>query len=1226
MGIPTMIDTHAAPDRSVGGYALPVVDEDAVRRLSAALGLSRVTAHLLVSRGVATVDAAERFLAPSLERDWEDPRVIPGIDEVADLVDWALGSGSRICVLGDFDADGVSATAVMVRALRRLGGEVFAIIPRRLGEGYGLSPAVIERIVEREPDLVITVDNGIAAADEVILLQERGIRVAVTDHHEPADSVPQGVPVADPKLDEGCPSRELAGVGVALKLVQLLGERHGTPGLWREYLDLATLGTIGDQMVLQGENRALVAAGTRMMEERPSFAISAFKAVYPREAKLTADALAFSLLPRINSAGRMGDAMLALDLLLADNMVDAMDAMTRLEEANDARRAMEAELTGKVDAEIERTYRGQRAIVAGGEDWHEGVKGIVASRIVGRYRVPTLLFSIQDGMAFGSGRSVGKVDLFHAVESCSDMLVRFGGHEAAVGITLESSRLDEFRDRLCAVLDELPASDFEVPRTVDMEVSLSEVDIPIIDEVGILAPFGQGNPVPRYLVRSVLMENRRAQGRPPVHFSCTAVDGVAEVRGIYFRPDDLDALIDCDRAVDIVFGAERNEYRGNVTPQLMIKDIVLPEAPVVAESHMTAAFELVSELFARSEEFLDRSDYAGILDARSFHTKVAGVTFEGRQEVLRVLTAPADLRLVREPGNAHDGNAIAVVAAAGQIGYLNARLSARLAPAMDAGETYRAVLEERTGDGGERSFGANILVRKGDDEEDGVLDVMQVRAMRDSLAACDDAILLERLREGFIGPYGLHEAQSAALDALGAGRSVLCVMATGRGKSLIFQIHAARTALRQRRASVFVYPLRALVADQAFHLQERFMQFGLDVRVLTGESSAAERASVFEALAEGLVDCILTTPEFLTIHADRFARAGRVGFLVIDEAHHIADAHRPAYMAVREARQAMGDPVVLACTATADDTTARAIVDTCGIDEVVCDPSVRENLAVVDQRNLKRRDAYLARLVDTGGKTVVYVNSREQAASIARTLRKRLPSHASQVAFYHAGIPKGDRLKVERAFRDGVLQAIVSTSAFGEGVNIPDIRNVVLYHLPFDGVEFNQMAGRAGRDGQEAHVHLLYGKDDVVINERILESTAPGRDELVSLYRALRQLAAETGYGEDGFQVSNAGLVERCRRIDSKSKLGESGVSSGIAVFRELGFLETRGYGSARRIVLVEHPPRMELAQSARYLEGRGALEAFAGFRRWAFDSSPDEVLRHFNRPILPGSQGAEGE
>ena len=157
-------------------------------------------------------------------------------------------------------------------------------------------------------------------------------------------------------------------------------------------------------------------------------------------------------------------------------------------------------------------------------------------------------------------------------------------------------------------------------------------------------------------------------------------------------------------------------------------------------------------------------------------------------------------------------------------------------------------------------------------------------------------------------------------------------------------------------------------------------------------------------------------------------------------------------------------------------------------------------------------------------------------------------------------------------------------------------------------------------------MHLLYGKDDVVINERILESTAPGRDELVSLYRALRQLAAETGYGEDGFQVSNAGLVERCRRIDSKSKLGESGVSSGIAVFRELGFLETRGYGSARRIVLVEHPPRMELAQSARYLEGRGALEAFAGFRRWAFDSSPDEILRHFNRPILPGSQGAEGE
>lgn len=1218
-----MTDPHKAPDRSVGGYALPAVDEGAVRRLSAALGLSRVTAHLLVARGMTTVASAERFLAPSLERDWEDPRVIPGIVEVADLVDWALGSGARVCVLGDFDADGVSATAVMVRALRRLGGEVYAVIPRRLGEGYGLSPAVIERILERSPDLVITVDNGIAAADEVILLQQEGVRVAVTDHHEPADAVPRGIPVADPKLDGDCPSRELAGVGVALKLVQLLGERHGMPGLWKEYLDLATLGTIGDQMVLQGENRALVAAGTRMMEEHPSYAISAFKAVYPREARLSADALAFSLLPRINSAGRMGDAMLALDLLLADTMVDAMDAMTRLEEANDARRAMEAELTEKVDAEIERIYSGQRAIVAGGGDWHEGVKGIVASRIAGRYQVPTVLFSIQDGMAFGSGRSVGSVDLFHAVESCSDVLVRFGGHAAAVGVTLEASRLDEFRERLCAVLEGLPDADFEVPRSVDMEVSLSEVDIPTIDEVGILAPFGQGNPVPRYLVRSVLMENRRAQGHPPVHYSCTAVDGVTEVRGIYFRPVNLEELVACDQAVDIVFGAERNEFRGNVTPQLMIKDIVLPEEPADADPHMDAALGLVTELFARSEEFLDRSDYAGILDARSFHTKVAGVTFEGRQEVLRTLTVPVDLRLVREPGNVHDGNAIAVVAAAGQIGYLNARLSARLAPAMDAGETYRAVLEERTGDGGERCFGANILVHKGVEEEDGTLDVMQARATRDALAAHDEAALLEQLREGLIGPHRLHEAQSAALAALGAGKSVLSVMATGRGKSLIFQLHAARTALRERRASVFVYPLRALVADQAFHLQERFMRFGLDVRVLTGESSAAERTSVFEALAAGLVDCILTTPEFLTIHASRFAQSGRVGFLVIDEAHHIADSHRPAYAAIGEARRSMGDPVVLACTATAGDAAARAIIDVCGIDEVICDPSVRENLVVADQRNLKRRDAYLARLVDAGDKSVVYVNSREQAAGIARTLRKRLPAHASQVAFYHAGIPKGDRLRVEEAFRDGVLRTIVSTSAFGEGVNIPDIRNVVLYHLPFDGVEFNQMAGRAGRDGQEACVHLLYGKDDVRINERILKSGAPSRDELVSLYRALKLLSDETGHAEDGFQVANLELADRCRGIDPRSRLGESGVSSGISVFRELGFLETRGHGSARRIVLVEHPPRMELTQSARYLEGRGALEAFGTFRQWAFDSSPDEILRHFNRPILPGPHAA---
>lgn len=312
-------------------------------------------------------------------------------------------------------------------------------------------------------------------------------------------------------------------------------------------------------------------------------------------------------------------------------------------------------------------------------------------------------------------------------------------------------------------------------------------------------------------------------------------------------------------------------------------------------------------------------------------------------------------------------------------------------------------------------------------------------------------------------------------------------MATGRGKSLIFHLHSVVTALKQGQASIFIYPLRALVADQAYHLQSVFDTFGLQVRVLTGETAQDERDEVFQGLGDGQVDCVLTTPEFLSIHAGRFAETGRVGFLVVDEAHHMG-GDRSAYNSLGPVLEALGLPTVLAVTATASTPVARRICADLRIDHVVLDSTVRENLSLVDNRGIKGREAQLANLIAQGNKTVVYVNSREQTVQLARMLRKTLPATAGGVAFYNAGVARTDRTRIESAFRDGQLNTIISTSAFGEGVDIPDIRNVVLYHLPFSSVEFNQMAGRCGRDGAQAQVHLLYGKVDARINERILES------------------------------------------------------------------------------------------------------------------------------------------
>ena len=324
-----------------------------------------------------------------------------------------------------------------------------------------------------------------------------------------------------------------------------------------------------------------------------------------------------------------------------------------------------------------------------------------------------------------------------------------------------------------------------------------------------------------------------------------------------------------------------------------------------------------------------------------------------------------------------------------------------------------------------------------------------------------------------------------------------------------------------------------------------------------------------------------------------------------------------------EVLQALGNPCALAVSATAADGVAREVCQLLSIDErdVIVDRSVRENLSVEDCRELRDREAALISVVAQGHKTVVYVNSREQSVSLARMLRNAIPELASRIAFYNAGLTRKDRARVEAAFREGELTCIVSTSAFGEGVNLPDIRNVMLYHMPFGQIEFNQMSGRAGRDGGPARVWMLFGSRDARINERIIASSAPQRPELVALYRTLRSLSARAlqQEGTTSFSMSNAAIAQESVAFDARALLDDQSVSCGISIFRELGLLDTTGYGSARRIMVTDSPGRVELEGSIRYLEGLHARDEFTAFRDWALTATPDQMLERINRPITPG-------
>lgn len=1197
-------------------WSVPDTDESGVQALVARTGLSRVAARILVARHITGEEQVARFLQPSLLRDWASPDVIPGMREAASRVAEAVTQGHRILVFGDFDLDGVSAAALAATGLEAMGATVTALVPHRFTEGYGLSEAAIERAMRWAPDLVVTVDCGVSAAAEVKSLIARGVDVVVTDHHEPGDGVPVGVPVANPKLEPGCPSRDLAGAGVALKLMQAVGALVGHRDVWLGLTDLATLGTVADIVPLVGENRALVAEGLRSMREHPRLGIAALcGAAGVSASTLTSETIAFALSPRLNAAGRMSDPKHALELLTAQSADTAESLARALDDFNRERQSVEADLTTAALNLAQRTFTpGDRAVVLAGEGWHDGVKGIVASRIAQAYRVPAILFSIEDGVARGSGRSFGSVDLFAAVEAASARLDRFGGHEAAVGLSLRSDELELFRDELLAVLAEVPDERFIAPLSVDCEIELGEACVELGAEISMLEPFGHGNPRPVFVARGVFMNGRERVGKTGAHFKFTAYDGAASVPAILFRCDNIDELLLHDSAIDVAFNLDVDEWRGRRRAQLHVRQVVKHETGERGE-----VAEFLSDLFDRADEILSREQYAGIEDAPSFHTKLAGVSFEGRQDVVSALVPGAPLRLVRQPDNEFDPNAIAVLDPRGeQVGFLNRRLASVLAPALDAEVAYDIEVTDVTGGDDGKSRGVNVLLSRRDlvETADELAEVREQARAR--FAALPPAELLPALRETFIGSASLHSAQVEALEHLSNGDSTLVVMATGRGKSLIFHLHAARIALLENKASVFVFPLRALVADQAYHLEQAFSEVGLSVAVVTGESSPTQRDEAFGCLADGGLDVVLTTPEFLDFHAARFARAERVGFVVVDEAHHVGLAragHRPSYARLGSALETLGNPCVVAVTATAATDIASQIKRELRLTRLVLDPTVRDNLVIEDARATADKDTYLCSLVAKGGKTIVYANSRDATVRIARMLRKRVPELGFKTAFYNGGLSRSVRHAVESALRTGEVQVVVATSAFGEGVNVGDIRNVVLYHLPFGEVEFNQMAGRCGRDGLTSRVHLLFGERDAVINERILSSLVPERDDLAALYRVLRGLAEREG---EGFEITNAELAERCSELRKECRLDDRGVSSALGIFRDLGLVTSEGHGAYRRLTLVPDAPKTDLTESVRYAEGQDEVAEFADFKAWALSSVADELLERFNRPILP--------
>ena len=493
-------------------------------------GVPPLIAEILAARGLATAEAMQRFLNPGLAH-LTPPSDIPGLDEAAAALAKGLDQGRTLAVWGDYDVDGVTATAVVKTFLKdRLGLDVRHHLPNRLEEGYGLGAEGIRRLAGEGVDLLLTVDCGITDVDEVRLARELGMEVVVSDHHLPGDALPEAAVVCDPKLAD-CGNHDLAGVGVAFLLMTALNRLlPGEPVDWRPLLDLVALGTIADVVPLTGPNRILVKNGLLLIKEarRPGIAALKQAAGYDQLAALGAGQIAFGLAPRINAAGRMGDPGLALDTLLAPSVDAALPLAKRLDAMNAERRAEEDRILEAALEQAEALVDGEDprlALVLHQEDWHPGIIGIVASRVVERHYRPTVLLTRDGDVLKGSGRSIEEFDLHAALGGCAHLLEGYGGHRQAAGLSLAPGNLEAFAEAFhqAAALGLGPTP--LAPRlSYDRELPFAAIDNALLRGLEELQPFGMGNPEPVFVSPPVLVKDRRAFGKDGMHVNLTLTD------------------------------------------------------------------------------------------------------------------------------------------------------------------------------------------------------------------------------------------------------------------------------------------------------------------------------------------------------------------------------------------------------------------------------------------------------------------------------------------------------------------------------------------------------------------------------------------------------------------------------------------------------------------------------------------------------------------------------
>lgn len=567
-----------------------VPEKNNIKIIADELGVSEFLAKLIVAKGFDDVDKAKDFVSGDCSLLY-DPFLMPDMDKAVERIEKAVEAKEKILIYGDYDVDGVTSVSLLLLYLRSKGADVEYYIPERVNEGYGLNNVAIDRFKEDGVSLIITVDSGITAGDEVKYAAEHGIDTVITDHHECREQLPTAVAVVNPhRLDSNYPFEELAGVGVVFKLVCALEGNKNIARLCTKYCDIVALGTVADVMPIIGENRVIVKIGLEMLEKTTNYGLkelitAAFSEKKShKNRKLTASSISFGLAPRINAAGRIGDVNRAVKLLITENRQEAENIAEYLCSVNRERQLIENIIFEQAVAQIEKTtdFENDKVIVLTSDSWHLGVIGIVASKITERYGLPSILISFDGETGKGSGRSVKGFNINEAISQCKDYLIKYGGHELAAGLTISRENVDMFRKKI----NEYAKSTFDFDNictyvNADFELDSKDITIENALEIMKLEPYGLRNPEPLFFMKDVTINEIYSIGEGK-HLKLILEKDGSVMTAVYFGMPKEDFLYVEGMKADFMFTLGYNDFRGNLTVQMVIKDI-RPESEVYTQ-------------------------------------------------------------------------------------------------------------------------------------------------------------------------------------------------------------------------------------------------------------------------------------------------------------------------------------------------------------------------------------------------------------------------------------------------------------------------------------------------------------------------------------------------------------------------------------------------------------------------------------------------------------------